>query len=139
MKKCTKCGRTKSTSQFNHKRGGFNSLCRMCDNASSRERYPRYRETHIKATRERNHEIRATNKAKIAEYLLTHPCVDCSEKDRRVLDFDHTRGKKKATVTRLSSYSKWEIVLQEIKKCEVRCANCHRIKTLERAGWSKES
>ena len=32
---------------------------------------------------------------------------------------------------------KWNLILEEIKKCEVRCANCHRIKTANQFGFEK--
>ena len=67
---------------------------------------------------------------KIKEYFLTHPCIDCGESDWVVLEFDHCRGKKKQAVASMvhRGYS-WKIILEEINKCDVRCANCHRRKT----------
>jgi len=70
---------------------------------------------------------RVTNKKLKIEYLLAHPCVDCGNTDTRVLDFDHLRDKKEKVSKMLSSYT-WAKVYEEIEKCEVRCANCHRIK-----------
>ena len=60
-------------------------------------------------------------------------CVDCGEGNPLVLDFDHVRGKKFANISRMvqCSYSV-EKLKEEIRKCEVRCSNCHRIKTHER-------
>lgn len=29
----------------------------------------------------------------------------------------------------------WEKILEEISKCEIRCKNCHSLKTAERGGW----
>ena len=69
----------------------------------------------------------------LTEYLRTHPCVDCGETDRDVLDFDHVRGVKLfgiATVMR-KGYS-LESLISEVAKCEVRCANCHRKVTRKR-------
>jgi hypothetical protein len=63
----------------------------------------------------------------ISEYFKTHPCVDCGESDPIVLDFDHVRGEKLYDVSRAvnQGYRLWKVI-QEIEKCEVRCANCHR-------------
>ncbi len=70
------------------------------------------------------------------EYLATHPCVDCGENDLRLMEFDHVRGQKKAAITVLVNRpSGWKTIEDEIAKCEVRCANCHRIKTCEQQGW----
>jgi len=68
------------------------------------------------------------NKEKTKKYLLSHPCVDCGNKDVRVLEFDHVRGIKYKQVTNLLQGS-WNKIFEEIEKCEVRCANCHKIKT----------
>jgi len=63
-------------------------------------------------------------------YLLEHPCVDCRLSDIRVLEFDHLRDKK-FCIGSMREHSV-DSIINEIAKCEVRCANCHRIKTLER-------
>jgi len=61
------------------------------------------------------------------DYKSTHPCVDCGESDPIVLDFDHVRDQKVAAVGRLvGSGAKLQRIVDEIAKCEVRCANCHR-------------
>ena len=68
-------------------------------------------------------------------YLSTHPCIDCGEIDIRLLEFDHVRGHKMANISRLLTQGRnWSIIEAEIDKCEVRCANCHRLKTFERGG-----
>ncbi|MDL9981045.1 hypothetical protein [Microbacterium candidum] len=79
---------------------------------------------------------RVESKAFLAEYLRAHPCVDCGNRDLRVLDFDHRPGSgKSADVMRLvaGGYGIPRL-LDEIAKCDVRCRNCHAIVTLERGG-----
>lgn len=65
-------------------------------------------------------------KQRIIEYFSLHPCVDCGMADYRCLEFDHVRGVKEFEISRVA-YS-WDRVLREIEKCDVRCANCHRIR-----------
>lgn len=73
------------------------------------------------------------NKEFVQDYLSLHPCVDCGISDIRVLDFDHIRGEKKFDVSYMVTKAyRLELIKQEISKCEVRCANCHRIVTKER-------
>ena len=68
----------------------------------------------------------------VANYLSTHPCVDCGESDLAVLTFDHVRGKKSNDIANMiSAGSTLEIIAAEIEKCEVRCYNCHAIRTHE--------
>jgi len=64
------------------------------------------------------------------EIKIARGCVDCGFKAHPVaLDFDHVHGEK----ARLVSFCKSrESADAEIAKCEVRCANCHRIKSWER-------
>ncbi len=76
------------------------------------------------------------NKQKFRAYLSEHPCVDCGQTDIRCLEFDHVRGNKTSSIaTLLKNAASWSAIEAQIAKCEVRCANCHRIKTLERGKW----
>lgn len=72
-------------------------------------------------------------KCKLKEYKKTLKCIDCGyNKHIEALDFDHLAGKfKNISQMIVNSYS-WGKILEEISKCEVRCANCHRVKTHER-------
>jgi hypothetical protein len=78
-------------------------------------------------------EYNKRNREYINNYLSDHPCVDCGNNDLRVLEFDHVRGEKEDNIGNASQKS-WSIekLQKEIEKCEVRCANCHRIATHER-------
>lgn len=60
-------------------------------------------------------------------------CVDCGVSNPIILEFDHVRGSKVNNIADMvnQSYS-LTTIKEEIRKCEVRCANCHRIKTHER-------
>lgn len=58
-------------------------------------------------------------------------CQDCKIDDPRVLEFDHVRGEKVANVAGLFG-RRWKIVEAELDKCELVCANCHKIRTDER-------
>lgn len=58
-------------------------------------------------------------------------CIDCGIRDWRVLDFDH-RGDSPKCFNISDSILNIKKILLEIEKCDVRCANCHRIKTYER-------
>ena len=66
----------------------------------------------------------------IWNYLSSHPCVDCGQSNPTVLEFHHVRGKKKKEVTRLvrDGYS-LKVIQKEISKCDVVCANCHKLRT----------
>jgi hypothetical protein len=77
--------------------------------------------------------LREAKKARLRDYLASHPCVDCGEDDAIVLEFDHVFGNKLRGVTELAAtgYS-WKIIEEEIGKCEVRCGNCHRKASLRR-------
>lgn len=70
----------------------------------------------------------------ILDYLREHPCVDCETEDIRVLEFDHRtdRGPKIAGISELVNASRpWAAIRHELEKCDVRCRNCHVIRTHE--------
>lgn len=75
---------------------------------------------------------------KVYYHLVKNPCVDCGETNVVVLEFDHVRGKKFKGVSYLldQDYS-WGKIQDEIDKCDVRCANCHRLRTAHKNGYWK--
>ena len=88
--------------------------------------------------RAKDKDVKLRNRQIILTHLLDNPCVDCGEDDVIVLEFDHVRGEKLFPVSRSIGRKISEKKLRdEIDKCEVRCANCHRRKTykqFERSG-----
>ena len=90
--------------------------------------------------RRQYHKNRFDNlKGMLVEYLSEHPCVDCGESDPIVLEFDHVEGKTMNVSKMRSQRYKWSVIVKEIAKCEVRCANCHRRTTHNRRGAVAES
>jgi hypothetical protein len=85
--------------------------------------------------RRKRHKINranARNKARqfIASYFATHPCADCGECDPIVLTFDHVHGEKINDIANMVQAGLGlETIKAEIEKCEVRCFNCHAIRT----------
>ena len=69
----------------------------------------------------------------LLDFFVANPCVDCGESDPVVLEFDHLRDKAFDIGASLP-YRSWESILDEIAKCDVVCANCHRRRTARRAG-----
>jgi hypothetical protein len=141
MKRCSTCHELKRLHEFNRRassRDGRQPRCRSC----SRSWYEVNRETHKANARRRSDELRVTNRKLMKDYLVGHPCVDCGETDIRVLDFDHRPGEQKlADVGSLLAQGFcWRTIEGEIAKCDVRCANCHRIITCERANnWRQKA
>ena len=71
-------------------------------------------------------------------FNINHHKIDTSEftnllHDDIVLEFDLVRGEKRGNVSDMSHQSfSIKTIQLEIEKCEIRCANCHRIATYER-------
>ncbi|MCW6550346.1 hypothetical protein NFB56_16025 [Yersinia ruckeri] len=73
------------------------------------------------------------NKKWIDDYKMSKGCVNCGYKQHAsALDFDHIdRESKSFTIgSRTGGLSKKRLAI-EMKKCQILCANCHRIKTFE--------
>ena len=136
MKVCAICAVPKDESEFNkhsRKKDGLQIHCRECGKERSKSYYRSNQKKHSQTTTARSKRIRERNRERVRNYLLTHPCVDCGETDFIVLDFDHVRGKKFKDISVMiaQGYS-WQSIVEEIKKCDVRCANDHRRRTHER-------
>lgn len=88
--------------------------------------------------KQRRIELNKAAKRRIKEHLdalkIEKGCVDCGyNKEAVALDFDHVSGDKSFSIAFGLSYGYGlPKLLAEVEKCEVRCANCHRIKTHSR-------
>ena len=139
-KKCRKCGKLLPLSSFNWKirKVRLASYCKDCSREYIKDHYRRNRQYYLDKTRKRNKEIRLRAFEYIGDYLLSHPCTDCGEKDILVLEFDHkSRKEKVGEINRIiRNDGTLEKLKSEISKCDVRCANCHRRKTeKENKSW----
>jgi hypothetical protein len=68
-------------------------------------------------------------KKQLSEIKETSGCVDCGVTNPIVLDFDHLKDKKYNVSRMIHDGFSWAAIKKEIAKCEVVCANCHRIRT----------
>lgn len=130
---CSECG-TRLTAANSPRRG---RVCLECRRARGRDHYRRNRDYYIAKARARQVRVIEEVRNWLVAYLSRHPCVDCGMTDLRVLEFDHRdTGTKRLEVSVLarSGYS-LDTVQREVAKCDVRCANCHRIRTHEQRGW----
>jgi hypothetical protein len=76
----------------------------------------------------------ARNKAAISGYKAITPCKDCHSKFHPdAMEFDHVpeRGPKHRDISRMLN-SSLEKIITEMRKCDLVCANCHRIRTFSR-------
>lgn len=66
--------------------------------------------------------------------LKRAPCVDCGNTfDPICMDFDHRPGEiKKHDVSRLVRSGSITSIAAEIARCDLVCANCHRMRTHKR-------
>ena len=111
-KVCTKCGKELAIDCYNWRdkaKGIRRSDCKYCHSLYMKERY--------QLKKDIVQELKAQNK-----------CAKCGEYRGYVLDYHHLDPtQKENTVARLVSNNfKLDKVYQEIDKCVLLCANCHR-------------
>lgn len=137
---CTKCKLSKPSDEFNWKiKNKRKSLhCKICSRKYIKEHYNNNKHYYLNKAKKRNKILRQSSHQYIVSFLKSHPCIDCGENNILVLEFDHKHRKDKfdsvsQMIKRRLSVKK---IAEEIRKCEVRCSNCHRIKTeIENNSW----
>lgn len=140
MKQCNRCGGVKPLDAF-HKRADrpdkYRSICKDCRKAADKENYAGNRNNRIQQMAEYSSARIKAARDFVYGYLKTHPCVDCGESDIIVLEFDHVRGDKIDSIAKMvARHRSLDVIQEEIGKCEVRCANCHRRVTAARGNWA---
>ena len=143
MKTCAVCKVSKSEIEFAKKRTKKNGEvvlqyhCRECQKLHSAKNYKKNQRKYITNAKKRNNAKKEILIKYLVDYFSKNPCIDCGQTNPVVLEFDHVRGTK---IDEISSMVRRgapiETVVEEIHKCEVRCANCHRIATAIRGNWT---
>jgi 5-methylcytosine-specific restriction endonuclease McrA len=136
MKQCGRCKQEKNLNSFswkNQEKNLLQSYCRECNKKNLKCFYENNRNKFLERNKTRKILIRKL----VFEFLQTHPCVDCGEKDPIVLEFDHVNPSTKTqNISRMviEGYS-WKSIEKEIKKCQILCSNCHKRKTAREQNW----
>lgn len=141
MKRCRSCKRMRRRTSFYVNTWG---TCKACRRKEEKERFARRRK---EGSEVRKREYYARHKEKIAarvkarhaearewmNELKRRPCMDCGRVfPPCAMDFDHQpETAKKFVPSRLKSVSK-KLAMEELSKCDVVCACCHRIRTYKR-------
>ena len=111
LKTCSRCNISKDeNSNFYNRpsRKGTMSWCKDCFNLYTNLRH-------------------MEKKYKAIDYL-GGKCMDCGIDNTLVLEFHHRDPNvKDSTVTGILG-RKWDRLIEEIEKCDLICANCHRIR-----------
>lgn len=132
MKKCSRCGGYKAAQEYNkfhRSKDGLQPYCRDCQKSHYRENSDRHKRNVRRVLKQRKDHLRD-----IVRKAMSGGCVQCGEKDIRVLEFDHLPGFEKVrTVSEMIRRGVSESVLrEEMEKCEVVCSNHHAIRTASR-------
>ena len=139
MKICSICKLPQENFYKNSNRpDGLQTYCKECSIARSKKRYQNFSDEQKLEMQNRAKQKSLQNKQFLWDFLKEHPCVDCGEIDPIVLEFDHLSDKKGCLSTLAGQGLGLETIKQEVNKCEVRCANCHRKKTATQFGWYKD-
>ncbi|MBP5999523.1 MAG: hypothetical protein KA534_03620 [Sediminibacterium sp.] len=137
MKTCKKCKLPKDDFRKSKKYiDNLDVYCKECRRIADKNSYNSNLTQNRKAGLESKNKARERNRQFIRDYLVGKACIDCGEDDPVVLEFDHFENKKEnlSILIQNSSIAKIEA---EIKKCNIRCANCHRRKTAIQLGYHK--
>lgn len=138
MKTCPKCGLDKPLRSFGFSptRKIYQGYCKVCAKSYAKHDYIKKKDYYIKKGNDGGTQRKNQIRKYIWEYLKTHFCVECGQQNPFTLDFDHRYGEKEFNISAaISSHMSLSRVIVEVKKCEVMCANCHRIKTAKDFSW----
>jgi len=141
-KDCKKETPTKRFATYRTRKGELRRrhVCWDCRNKyqhDNNERLKEYRRTYNKKNRTKKAKRTAERREELKEFIdkvKDVPCTDCGLTWPPVaMDFDHVRGEKTKSIAQMYSAAyRLELVIEEIAKCEVVCACCHRIRTWKR-------
>ena len=99
----------------------------------------KYKKTHYKSNKQKyigkSIEWRKARRLKFFNWLNEQSCVDCGISDVRVLEFDHLDPSVKEYNISQIIEGPEDKLQKELNKCDIVCANCHRIRTAKQFNY----
>jgi len=143
IKECNKCNDEFPLDEFpfkNKKKGTKYPWCYECHKKYRREYYSKNKDKVISKDYTTMNRRRTEKRQIVWDYYKNNPCVDCGEDNPIVLEFDHRDGVEKTNIISKMVNGNWgdSKIMGEIKKCDVRCSNCHKIRTSIKQNWYKD-
>lgn len=139
MKVCGRCGVKKDFEHFSRRRGNqYQSWCKPCFKSHQTALYQTPKERLRLLTS--NKKIRMSRRAFVKQ-MKDVPCTDCGHRyPADVMEFDHREPHLKSFgISGGIKHFNTDILAEEMAKCDVVCANCHRIRTKRRREEARES
>ncbi len=140
--KCNKHGPYHSFATFRSRKGETRrrGICKECRGKQSKQSFEekqawrkKYNAKNRSEKRQKDFERRLQIKAIVDGIKSKAKCADCRKKFPPIaMDFDHIKGKNRSISNLVSGAYKIDLILEEIKLCEIVCACCHRIRTAKR-------
>lgn len=120
-KYCTICNKVKNLDEFYSSNDGnkIGAYCKICSNNYHTERVKKV-------------------KLKMINYkgsCCEHCNLSINDSHYAVFDFHHNDPKTKDPNFSKLKYQKWEVIKNELDKCILLCANCHRLEHARLSNW----
>jgi hypothetical protein len=133
-KVCIGCKEPKHFDHFTKRKNGTpQSYCKPCHNEYCRKDYLNNKIEHNKARYSRK-KIKIKEIKEIVRSIKCSPCSDCKVSHPHWrLEFDHARGVKKYDISNAARVNSRSVLRQELAKCDLVCANCHKDRTYLRS------
>lgn len=132
---CNDCKTEKPDEEFvfrNKTKGIRKRRCKACQKLLSRKHYENNKQAYIEKSLRNGRLQRVKNRQFVNELKLS-PCSQCHRNyPVEAMEFDHLHGKVSEVSTLVKNGVSINRIKQEIAKCDLVCANCHRIRTYQR-------
>ena len=124
MRKCSKCKQIKNELEFHFRPNGkLYYQCKSCCREYTRSHYKKNKKYYIDKAKRNTDNI----KTWFFDYKSKKECEVCGENHIATLDFHHIDPiKKEDCISIIMSGGSLRKLKEELKKCKVFCANCHR-------------
>jgi len=108
----------------------MSSSLRICPKGHDKDITGRYSQGQCKICTDCSQVKKKKSRRELLNKIKDEPCMDCGIKyPPFCMDFDHRDQVDKIDDVGLMYLANLEKLLEEIEKCDLVCANCHRIRT----------